>query len=129
MASFQIRLSKKSQGLAIRALILIIFIFASYFLVMRLISQLYHHRAMNHVREGYYLLAAEDLEKAIIRQGGIRKKMMEIEPIVSRTEIEEARQAQLDAAAMVKDDIVYIFEELNRVGLEGINLDTCCSWI
>jgi MoxR-like ATPase len=35
----------------------------------------------------------EDLEKAIIRQGGIRKKMMEIEPIVSRTEIEEARQA------------------------------------
>ncbi len=68
MAFFQIRLSKKSQGLAIRALILIIFIFASYFLIMRLISQLYYHKAMNHVREGYYLPAAEDLEKAIYFQ-------------------------------------------------------------
>ena len=68
MASFQIRLSKKSQGLAIRALILIIFIFASYFLVMRLISQLYYHRAMNYVQEGYHLLAAQDLEKAIYFQ-------------------------------------------------------------
>lgn len=68
MASFQIRLSKKRQGLAVRALILIIFIFASYFLIMRLISQLYYQKAMSHVREGYYLPAAEDLEKAICFQ-------------------------------------------------------------
>lgn len=68
MASFQIRLSKKSQGLAIAALILIVFIFASYSLIMRLISQSYYHKAMNHVREGYYLPAAEDLEKAIYFQ-------------------------------------------------------------
>jgi tetratricopeptide (TPR) repeat protein len=68
MASFQIRLSKKSQGLAIGALILVIFIFASYFLIMRLISQSYYHKAMNHVREEYYLPAAEDLEKSIYFQ-------------------------------------------------------------
>gem|GEM_PF-2943935 len=68
MASFQIRLSKKRQGLAIQALILIVFIFVSYFLIMRLISQLYYQKAMNHVREGYYLPAAEDLEKAICFQ-------------------------------------------------------------
>ena len=35
----------------------------------------------------------EELEKVIITQGGIRKKMMEIEPMVSLTEIEEARHA------------------------------------
>lgn len=34
---------------------------------------------------------SEELEKAIIRHGGIRKKMMEIEPMVSLEEIEEAR--------------------------------------
>lgn len=68
MASLQIRPSKKSQGLAIRVLILIVFIFASYFLVMRLISQFYYQKAMNHVREGYYLFAAQDLEKAIYFQ-------------------------------------------------------------
>jgi tetratricopeptide (TPR) repeat protein len=68
MASFQIRLSKKSQGLAIKAFILIVFIFASYFLTIRLISQFYYHKAMNHVREGYYLPAAEDLEKALYFQ-------------------------------------------------------------
>ena len=68
MASFQIRPSKKIQGLIIRALILIIFIFASYFLIMRLISQFYYLKAMNHVPEGYYLPAAQDLEKAIYFQ-------------------------------------------------------------
>ncbi|MCF8068706.1 MAG: hypothetical protein K9L30_09000 [Desulfobacterales bacterium] len=41
--------------------------------------------------------------------------------------IKEAKQAQIDAAAMMEDDIVYIFKELNRVGLEGLNLDTCGS--
>jgi len=41
--------------------------------------------------------------------------------------IKEARQAQLDAAAMMEDDIVDVFKELNNVGLEGINLDTCGS--
>ncbi|MBW2709419.1 MAG: tetratricopeptide repeat protein [Deltaproteobacteria bacterium] len=68
MAFFQIRLSKKHQGLAIRALILMVFVFAFCFLIMRLISQLYYHKAVNHVREGYYLPAAEDLEKAIYFQ-------------------------------------------------------------
>lgn len=68
MASFQIRLSKKRQGLAARALILIVFIFAFYLLIMRLTSQLYYQKAVNHVREGYYLPATEDLEKAIYFQ-------------------------------------------------------------
>ncbi|MCF8056488.1 MAG: MoxR family ATPase [Desulfocapsa sp.] len=51
----------------------------------------------------------EDLEKAIIRQGGIRKKMNEIEPIVSRIEIEEARQAV--SGIHLSDKLVdYIFK-------------------
>jgi len=50
----------------------------------------------------------EDLEKAIIRHGGIRKKMMEIESMVSFEEIEEARHAV--AAIHLSEKLVdYIF--------------------
>jgi dimethylamine---corrinoid protein Co-methyltransferase len=41
--------------------------------------------------------------------------------------IKEAQQAQLEAASMMQDDIVYVFKELNSVGLECFNLDTCGS--
>jgi dimethylamine--corrinoid protein Co-methyltransferase len=41
--------------------------------------------------------------------------------------IKEAQQAQVDAAEQMMDDIVFIFQELNEVGLEGFNLDTCGS--
>jgi dimethylamine---corrinoid protein Co-methyltransferase len=41
--------------------------------------------------------------------------------------ISEAQQAQMDAAGQLKDDIVTMARELNRVGCEGINLDTCGS--
>ncbi len=51
----------------------------------------------------------EDMEKAIIRQGGIRKKMLDIQPMVSRTEIEEARQAV--STIHLSDKLVnYIFD-------------------
>ncbi|MCF8070380.1 MAG: hypothetical protein K9L30_17495 [Desulfobacterales bacterium] len=41
--------------------------------------------------------------------------------------IQDAQQAQIDAATQMTDDIIYIFKELNEIGLEGINLDTCGS--
>jgi len=47
--------------------------------------------------------------------------------LLPQGKIEEAQQAQLDAAKMLTDDIVYIFKELNSIGLEGINLDTSGS--
>jgi len=47
--------------------------------------------------------------------------------LLPKGKIKEAQQAQLEAADMMTDDIVYIFKELNSVGLEGFNLDTCGS--
>ncbi len=41
--------------------------------------------------------------------------------------IEEARQAQVDAKKQLKDDLIYIGKELNQIGCEAMNFDTCGS--
>ena len=68
MASFKILPLKKDRIIAIRVLIFAGFIFAAYFLIFRLISQIYYQKAVHHFREGYYLPAAEDLKKAVSYQ-------------------------------------------------------------
>jgi tetratricopeptide (TPR) repeat protein len=49
----------------IATLILFLFMLASYPLVLRLISQIYYQKAVNYARDGNYLPAIKDLEKAI----------------------------------------------------------------
>ncbi|MCF8068144.1 MAG: [dimethylamine--corrinoid protein] Co-methyltransferase [Desulfobacterales bacterium] len=41
--------------------------------------------------------------------------------------IEEAKQAQLDAAGQLQDDLMFVAGELNKVGCEGMNFDTSGS--
>jgi tetratricopeptide (TPR) repeat protein len=47
------------------ASILVLFVVATYFLSLRLISQLHFHKAKNHLRDNHYGLAISRLEKAI----------------------------------------------------------------
>jgi tetratricopeptide (TPR) repeat protein len=70
MAPFQHTHSKKHWIPAARVIILAAFIFAFYFLTIRLVSEIYYQKAIHHFQEGYYLPAAEDLEKALYLQPG-----------------------------------------------------------
>ena len=65
MPPSQVLRSRKRQVFALRVLILVGFILASLFLVIRLISEIYYEKATYHLRESYYLPAVKDLEKAL----------------------------------------------------------------
>jgi dimethylamine--corrinoid protein Co-methyltransferase len=47
--------------------------------------------------------------------------------LMPRGEIDAARKSQEDAAAMLRDDLVFVGKKLNSIGCEGLNFDTCGS--
>jgi dimethylamine--corrinoid protein Co-methyltransferase len=47
--------------------------------------------------------------------------------LMPRGKIDEARKTQEDAAAVLRDDLVFVGKKLNGIGCEGLNFDTCGS--
>ncbi len=47
--------------------------------------------------------------------------------LMPRGEIDAARQSQEDAAAMLRNDLMFCAKKLNSIGCEGLNFDTCGS--
>ena len=78
MTSLQTLPTRKRLVLAVRIFILAVFLVFAYFLVIRLVSEIFYLKALQHFHEGYYLQAAEDLEKAISLKPGYVLALREV---------------------------------------------------